>query len=182
MGNLVADAQLAATRAPERGGAQISFMNAGGLRADLVPDAQGQVRYGQLFGVQPFGNHLVVMTLTGAQIRTLLEQQFDGRKDGAHSRLLSVSEGFHYRYDLRQPPGARVSALTLQGAPLNDAAPYRVCVSNYLAGGGSGFEVFKQGRDTLGGGQDIDALEDYFRQHSPVAPPAARLTRAKAGG
>jgi len=182
LGSLIADAQLAATRAPERGGAQLSFMHAGGLRADLVPGAQGEVRYGQLFSVQPFGNHLVVMTLTGAQIRALLEQQFDGAKDGAHSRLLSVSEGLQYRYDLRQPPGARVSGLTLQGVPLVDAAPYRVCVSSYLADGGGSFGLFRQGRDALGGGQDIDAMEDYFRQHSPVAPPAAaRITRVRAG-
>jgi 5'-nucleotidase len=186
LGNLIADAQLAATRAPGKGGAQMSFMHAGGLRADLVPDEQGLVRYGQLFAVQPFGNHLVVKTFSGAQIRALLEQQFDGARDGAHSRLLSVSEGLQYRYDLSQPPGARVSALTLQGAALLDAALYRVCISSYLAGGGSNFSVFKEGGDEQGGGQDIDALEAYFRERSPVAPPATdritRITRLAAGG
>ncbi|MDQ3059218.1 MAG: bifunctional metallophosphatase/5'-nucleotidase [Pseudomonadota bacterium] len=179
LGNLVADAQLAATRAPDKGGAQISFMHAGGLRADLVPDAQGLVRYGQLFGVQPFGNHLVVKTFTGAQIRALLEQQFGGAASrSANARLLSVSEGLRYRYDLSRPPGARVSELTLHGTPLADAASYRVCISSYLADGGSNFSVFRDGRDALGGGQDIDALEAYFRAHSPVAPPPTdRITR-----
>lgn len=184
LGNLVADAQLAATRAQDKGGAQLSFMNSGGLRADLVPDAQGQVRYGDLFTVQPFGNHLVVKTFTGAQIRALLEQQFDGVVAGgsASGRVLSVSSGLRYRYDLRQTPGSRVSAVTLQGEPLADAAQYRVCVSNYLADGGSRFSIFKEGRDALGGGQDIDALEAYLRDHSPLTPPTAdRITRVRSG-
>lgn len=78
---------------------------------------------------------------------------------------------------------ARVSELTLNGAPLRDEADYRVCLSNYLASGGSNFSVFAQGRDATGGGQDIDALEDYFRTYSPVAPPATgRITRVTAGG
>ena len=92
LGNLVADAQLAATRAPQKGGAQLSFMNPGGLRADLVPDAQGQLRYGQLFSVQPFGNNIMVRTYTGAQIRAVLEQQFAGGTSTPQSpRVLSVS-------------------------------------------------------------------------------------------
>ena len=180
LGNLVADAQLAATRAPDKGGAQISFMHAGGLRADLVPDEQGQVRYGQLFAVQPFGNHLVVASFTGAQLRALLEQQFDSESASStgHSRLLSVSSGFHYRYDLSQPSGARISAMTLNGVALTDTASYRVCISSYLASGGSNFSIFKDGREVLGGGQDLDALETYFRDNSPVAPPPTdRITR-----
>ena len=184
LGNLIADVQLAATRAPDKGGAQLSFINSGGMRADLVPDAQGVVRYGQLFSVQPFGNNLVVKTYSGAQIRAVLEQQFDDADGNPfNSRLLSVSRGLRYRYDLRQPPGKRVSDLSLNGVPLADGAHYRVCLSSYLADGGSNFSVFKEGRDALGGGQDIDALEDYFRQHSPVAPPATdRITRVSAGG
>lgn len=83
----------------------------GVLRADLLPDAQGQVRYGQLFAVQPFGNHLVVQTLTGAQIHTLLEQQLEPpASPSQRTRVLSVSSSFSYRYDLSQPPGAHVTA------------------------------------------------------------------------
>ncbi len=185
LGNLIADAQWWATRAPENGGAELSFMHAGGIRADLAPDGQGLVRYGQLFAVQPFGNNLVVQTLTGAQIRALLEQQFDRATSASErTRVLSVSQGFSYRYDLSQPPGARTSEVLLHGEPLQDGRGYRVAVSSFLAGGGSGYPVLAQGRDMLGGVLDLEALEAYFRSASPVAVPATdRITRtARTGG
>ena len=179
LGNLIADAQWQATRAPEHGGAQLSFMNPGGLRADLVPDEQGLVRFGQLFGVQPFGNQLVVKTLTGAQIKAALEQQFaSGSNTVQRPRVLSVSKDFAYRYDLAQPPGARVSGMVLQGAPLLPDAQVRVVMSSYLDSGGDNFSVLAQGRDRQVGMLDVDALEAYFRTQSPVSPPAAdRITR-----
>ena len=185
LGNLIADAQWWATRAPENGGAELSFMHAGGIRADLAPDDQGLVRYGQLFAVQPFGNNLVVQTLTGAQIRALLEQQFDRATSASErTRVLSVSQGFSYRYDLSQPPGARTSEVLLHGEPLQDGRGYRVAVSSFLAGGGSGYPVLAQGRDMLGGVLDLEALEAYFRSASPVAVPATdRIARtARTGG
>lgn len=180
MGNLIADAQWLATRAPEAGAAELSFMHAGGIRADLAPDAQGLVRYGQLFAVQPFGNNLVVKTFTGAQIRALLEQQFDRPVSASErTRVLSVSQGFGYRYDLSQPLGARTSAIVLQGQPLQDERDYRVAISSFLAEGGSSYPVLAQGRDVLGGMLDLEALEAYFRSHSPVAVPATdRIVKA----
>ena len=180
LGNLVADAQLHATRAPEHGGAQLSFMNPGGLRADLVPDGQGLVRYGQLYAVQPFGNQLVIKTFTGAQIRAVLEQQFaSGSNTVQRPRVLSVSEGFSYRYDLSQPPGARISAMVLHGAPLRDDMPVRVVLSSYLDSGGDNFTVLAQGQERRVGPLDLDALEAYFRDRSPVAVPAlGRITSA----
>ena len=179
LGNLVADAQLHATRAPEQGGAQLSLMNPGGLRADLVPDEQGLVRYGQLYAVQPFGNQLVVQTFTGAQIKAALEQQFaSGSNTVQRPRVLMVSAGFSYRYDLARPAGARISHMVLNGVPLQDDAPVRVVMSSYLGSGGDNFTVLAQGRDRLVGGLDVDALESYFRDHSPVPVPATdRITR-----
>jgi 5'-nucleotidase len=187
LGNLVADAQLHATRAPEQGGAQLSFMNPGGLRADLVPDEQGLVRYGQLYAVQPFGNQLVVKTFTGAQIKAALEQQFaSGSNTVQRPRVLLVSAGFSYRYDLTQPAGARISHMVLNGAPLQDDAPVRVVMSSYLDSGGDNFTVLAQGRDRMVGGLDLDALEAYFRDRSPVPVPATdritRVARSAAGG
>lgn len=181
LGNLIADAQWLATHAPEHGGAQLSFMNPGGLRADLVPDEQGLVRFGQLFGVQPFGNQLVVKTLTGAQIKDALEQQFaSGSNTVQRPRVLSVSKDFAYRYDLAQPPGARIGGMVLQGAPLLPDAQVRVVMSSYLDSGGDNFSVLAQGRDRRVGMLDVDALEAYFRAQSPVSPPAAnRITRVE---
>lgn len=181
LGNLVADAQLEATRAPDRGGAQLSLMNPGGLRADLVPDEQGLVRYGQLFAVQPFGNQLVVKTLTGAQIKAVLEQQFaSGSNTVQRPRVLSVSKDFSYHFDLSQPAGARISRMVLHGVPLQGDTPVRVVMSSYLDSGGDNFTVLTEGRDRLVGGLDLDALEAYFRTHSPVPMPATdRITAAR---
>ena len=175
----VADAQLLATRAPEDGGAQLSFMNPGGLRADLVPDEQGLVRYGQLYAVQPFGNQLVIKTFTGAQIRAVLEQQFaSGGNTVQRPRVLSVSSGFSYRYDLSQPAGARISHMVLNGVPVTDTQSVRVVMSSFLDSGGDNFTVLTQGQDRRVGELDLDALEAYFRLQSPVAPPATnRITR-----
>ena len=137
------------------------------MHLQVDADEQRLVRYGQLFAVQPFGNHLVVKTFTGAQLRAALEQQFDsGTNTPERPRVLSVSAGFGYSYDLSRPAGARISHMVLHGQPLTDEARVRVAMSNYLAGGGDNFTVFAQVPDMLGGGQDLDALEAYHSEHS----------------
>jgi 5'-nucleotidase len=155
LGNLIADAQLAATRKAEDGGAQIAFMNPGGLRADLVPQADDKVTFGSAFAAQPFGNMLVTKSLTGKQLRALLEQQFN---DPNWVRVLSPSSGFRFGYDLSRPVGSRVLFATLNGAPLLDAQSYRVAVSDFLSNGGDLFPAFKDGTDAVVGPLDIEAL------------------------
>lgn len=169
LGSLIADAQLAATRAPEAGGAHIAFMNAGGIRQDIVPGADGAVTFGQLFAAQPFGNTLMTRSYTGAQLLALLEQQFAG----ATPNLLQLSDSLHYRYDLRRPAGQRVFDVRIDGAPLKADAVYRVAASNFLMDGGDGFTAFRAGTNPVGGPQDIDALERYIAAHDRLAPPAA---------
>ena len=180
MGNLIADAQLAATKAADKGAAQIAFMNPGGVRADLAPASDGSVTYGQIFAVQPFGNSLVVKTMTGAQIRAVLEQQFNsGANTTAAPRVLLPSAGFTYTYNLAQPAGSRITNMALNGTAMADATSYRVTMNSFLATGGDNFTVFNQGTNTLGGDQDVDALEAYIKAGSPLAPPATdRITNA----
>jgi 5'-nucleotidase len=180
MGNLIADAQLAATKAADKGAAQIAFMNPGGVRADLAPASDGSVTYGQIFAVQPFGNSLVVKTMTGAQIRAVLEQQFNsGANTTAAPRVLLPSTGFTYTYNLAQPAGSRITNMALNGTAMADATSYRVTMNSFLATGGDNFTVFNQGTNTLGGDQDVDALEAYIKAGSPLAPPATdRITNA----
>lgn len=174
LGNFVADGQLAATRAPESGGAQIAFTNRGGMRDDLRPAPDGSVRYGQLFSVQPFGNSMVVKTFTGAQIRRALEQQFDsGTNTVQRPRILMVSEGFHYAYDLLRAPGQRVSDLRLNGMPLQAEGRYRVAMNSFLAAGGDNFSVFTEGTEVLGGAPDLDALERHLRAQAALATGVA---------
>jgi 5'-nucleotidase len=171
LGDMIADAQLAATRETAKGGARIAFMHPGGLRADLAPAADGSVSYEQIFNVQPFGNSLVVKTMTGAQIKAVLEQQFATGRERAEPWVLFPSAGFTYSYNLTLAPGARVSGLLLDGAPLGEAKAYRVAMSSFLAEGGDGFTVFQQGTDDLGGDLELDALEAYLQAHDPLAAP-----------
>jgi 5'-nucleotidase len=170
LGNAIADSQLAATK---DAGAQVAFMNPGGIRADL--DA-GDVTYGEAFTVQPFGNSLVTLTLTGAQLHTLLEQQWEG----PHVRILAPSKGFSYTWKASAPVGQKVdpASLRLHGAPVDPAGRYRVTVNNFLAGGGDGFRVLAEGTERRGGPVDVDALEAWLKAHSPLPPPETnRITR-----
>ncbi len=174
LGSVIADAQLWATQAPDKGGAVVAFMNSGGIRAALN---YGEVTYGQAFAVQPFGNTLVTMTLTGAQIKQLLEQQFDNPTPG-QNRILQVSSGFSYTWSPNAPAGDRVRNIQLNGKPIQPNAKYRVTVNSFMAGGGDGFTVFKEGQERVEGVTDIVALEGYFKERSPIAPPTQpRITR-----
>ncbi len=179
LGDVIADSQLAATRAPEKGGAVLAFMNPGGIRADLpatVPNSTRRVTYGDTFAVQPFGNILTVVTLTGAQIKAALEQQFDNPSAG-QNRILQVSEGFAYTWDNSKAKGEKVSAITLNGQPLDPAASYRVTINNFLADGGDNFTVFTQGTNRLGGDVDLDAFQNYLRGKEVTSPTLGRITR-----
>lgn len=184
LGNLIADAQLEATRTAERGGAQLALMNPGGLRADLtVPNGGGDVTYAQIFKTQPFGNNLIVKTLSGRQLRAVLEQQFaSGTNTTGNPRVLFPSQGFAYSYDLRKPAGKRITDMRLHDAAIREDMLYRVTMNSYLAGGGDNFDQFNQGRQVSGGDLDVDALESWLHAHSPVSSPAVnRITRVDAG-
>jgi len=174
VGQLVADAQLAATVAD---GAQLALMNPGGLRAALAGDAGGQVRYEDLFAVQPFYNNLVTITLTGAQLQRALEQQWLNQP---RPRVLQVSRGFTYAWDGSKPPGQRIVAdsLRLNGAPITPEQSLRVTINSFLAGGGDNFTVFKQdGRDARTGLMDVDALERHVTSQGTVTPGALERIR-----
>ncbi len=186
LGDVIADAQLWATSAPDLGGAQIALMNPGGIRADFTyaqsaGEGDGNVTYGEAFSVQPFANNLVTLSLTGVQIEQVLEQQWQLQADGTErARILQVSNGFAYTYDALRPRGDRIdpASITLNGTPLDPNATYRVTVNSFLATGGDGFTVFNAGTDRLTGAIDLDALVAYFAAKSPIAPgPQNRITR-----
>lgn len=156
LGSLIADSQLAASR---KAGAQIAFLNPFGIRAALVPAADGTVTFGQIYAVEPFNNEIVTMSLTGAQIRATLEQGLD---DAGDQQMLSPSQGMRIAFDMRRPSGSRITAITLDGKPLDPAKTYRVSVVNFLAEGGDGFSGFTQGTARTRGAIDLDALEDWL--------------------
>jgi 5'-nucleotidase len=178
LGDVVADAQLAATSGAETGGAVIALTNPGGIRTDLVRREDGSVTYADVFASQPFRNQLVTLSLSGAQIKAALEQQWS---DPARPRILQVSKGFAYGYDATKQAGARIDAasLKLDGETIDPARSYRVTVNTYLALGGDGFTAFKDGRDAQYGKYDDEALFAYVKASSPVAPPPReRITAA----
>jgi 5'-nucleotidase len=177
LGDIIADAQLAATTIAGDGGAAIAFTNPGGVRTDITKKEDGAVTYADVFASQPFRNQLVTLTLTGSQIKNMLEQQW---LDPKRPRILQVSKGFHYTWDGSKPYGERVIAasLSLNGAPVDPAKSYRVTVNSYLSVGGDGFTVLKEGTAQQFGVFDVDALYSYFQANSPIAPKAAdRIAR-----
>jgi len=177
LGDIIADAQLAATRADTKGAAVVAFTNPGGVRTDISKKEDGAVTYADVFASQPFRNQLVTLTLTGAQIKNMLEQQW---LDPKRPRILQVSKGFNYAWDNAKPYGDRVGAesMSLNGQRVDPARSYRVTVNNYLAVGGDGFTVLKEGTGQQFGTYDVDALYGYFQANSPIAPATAdRITR-----
>ena len=170
LGDVVADAQLAATSDAATGGAVIALTNPGGIRTDLIRRPDGSVTYADVFASQPFRNQLVTLTLTGAQLKATLEQQW---ADPARPRVLQVSKGFTYAFDASKAAGARIdaSSLELNGTAIDPALSYRITVNNYLALGGDGFTALKDGTALQFGKYDDEALFAYVKVSSPVAPP-----------
>ena len=141
----------------------------------------GGVTYGEIFTAQPFGNNLVTMTLTGAQIKTMLEQQFKGcaleSPPGAAppstDRHLQVSEGFSYTWSKDGAECNKIDArsIKIHGVTISPSAKYRVTMNNLLADGGELLYVLKKGTDRRVGPQDLDAMTAYFAKHPSVQPP-----------
>lgn len=163
VGNVIADAQLAYT---QKAGAEFAFMNGGGVRASI--DA-GPITYAEAVAVQPFGNTLTLLELTGDEIRQALEWGV-GKLPDASGALVHVSKSTSYEVDLTKPVGSRIGKVVLAGQPLDPKRTYRVVLNTFMANGGDGHEVLKnaKGRRVDLGFVDIDALVDYFRAHRPL--------------
>lgn len=166
LGQIIADAQLAATQGA---GAQIALMNPGGVRAQLLPRDNGVLTFGDIYAAQPFANTLVTQTLTGAELRQVLEQSLASDAD-PHNAI--PSEGLTYTYDSSRPAGSRVLDVQFQGKPIDPAVRYRVTTSNFLASGGDGYTVLKVMRDAVQGGVDLDALEAWLKASPARAVPS----------
>lgn len=182
LGDVIADAVVAATRDQ---GVQLGFMNPGGIRKDLEAGEGGVVSFGQAQAVLPFGNTLVVLDITGAQLRTMLEQQWD--RPGNDRYTLQVSSGLSYAWDSTRPVGQRLvpGSLKVDGKPVDEGRTYRIVANNFLADGGDNFPVLAKGinrQDT--GMRDLDALVAYLKQHpeigaSSLAAPQARINKVR---
>lgn len=172
LGDVIADAMLFTTRPPNEAAGQIALMNPGGVRADLKG---GPVTYGAAYTVQPFGNQVVTVSLTGQQIIDLLEQQW---QNPAKTTVLAPS-GITYSYDPNGVPNRKVvrDSVKVGDQPINSVGKYRVTTNNFLAAGGDGFSVFTQSTDLTVGGIDLDALEKYLQATPDLQTPTSRVTK-----
>lgn len=185
LGEVIADSFLLATSTAEYGSkpAQIAFTNPGGIRADLATTLE--ITFGQLYNVMPFGNNLVTMDLTGAQLLRLLEQQWEAPQP-AGGRIMPVSAGFTYSWDASQPEGAApgtgnrvvASTMKLNGIAIDPLKAYRVSANSFIASGGDRYTVFASGTNRQQGGVDLDAAVAYLKSLITVpVPPMNRITR-----
>ena len=182
LGRLIADAQLASSVAAGAGG-QLAFMNPGGIRANL----EGVVTHGEAFSVQPFSNIVTTKTMTGAQIKTVLEQQFainslsNPGAVGTTPRtvnnrvILQVSKGFTYTWSESAPLGSKVSNMMLGADPISMTHTYRVTMNNFIGAGGDDLPAFTLGTEEITGADDLVALEAYLAlpANNPYAPDLA---------
>jgi 5'-nucleotidase len=178
LGNFVADVQLWATQGA---GSQIALMNPGGLRADLkfastgATDPDGNVTYAEAAGVQPFANTLVTEKLTGAQLKQVLEQQWQPAGASRPFLKLGVSASLEYTYDPTAPAGDHIDAIYVNGALVDPAAVYTVTVNSFLAAGGDNFKVLAEGTQKTDTGKvDLQAMVDYLAAHSASSPDYAQ--------
>ena len=168
LGDVIADAQFARALSQTTGGVDLAVTNLSGIRSDFPA---GAVSFNDLFSTQPFGNIVLVSTITGSGLKEMLEQQFDVMPMN-WERVLQVSAGFTYRYAFNAPRGNHVDAnsIMLNGRRILPADTIRIAANDFIRGG-DGFTALQNLPQILSTGADIDALEAYMKAHSPVAAP-----------
>jgi 5'-nucleotidase len=169
LGNLIADSQLAFAR--KQGPADLAFMNPGGIRADLVVEAGKPTTMSDLLAIQPFGNDIVALTLTGQQLWDILQRALP--KGDAQPRLLQPSSTLRYRWRAGADGTPQLGEILVGGQPLERTRDYRVVVNNFLSEGGDAQTGFKHGRDRAVLGTDIDALTEWLRSNPQAVEQAA---------
>lgn len=160
LGNLIADSMREADFGDKASAADFAFMNPGGIRADLP---KGDVTFADLAKIQPFGNTLVKLELTGEQIKTLLQQQWGTNADGTpNTKTLQIS-GLKYTADFNKPVAERVTSLSLEdGSPIDPAKTYTAVVNNFMAAGGDNYKVLVDAKSSLAGPIDLDVFYQYI--------------------
>ncbi len=178
LSNLIADAQLASTADLDT---QIAIMNPGGVRGSLIyassgdHDPDGNVTYAEAAAIQPFANTLVTVNLTGAQLKQVLEQQWQPEGEPRPFLKLGLSAGFEYVADPDRPQGERILAMSLDGEPIQADQSYKVVANSFLAAGGDAFSAFAEGTGKVDSGRiDLDAFVAYIGANSPVVPDLAQ--------
>ncbi|NGZ77741.1 5'-nucleotidase C-terminal domain-containing protein [Saccharibacillus alkalitolerans] len=184
LGNLIADAMRTADFGDKAAPADFAFMNPGGIRADLP---KGDVTFADLAKIQPFGNTLVKLTLTGDQVKKLLLQQWGTNADGTpNTKTLQIS-GLKYSADMNKPAAERITSLTTaDGTPIDPAKTYTAVVNNFMAAGGDNYKVLTEAKDSLAGPIDLDVFYKYvvdtFKGGKITAKTEGRIVNTPAAG
>ena len=177
LGDLVADSLRETILTPDGKSVDIGMINAGGLRADLVPNEDGTITYAQTYEVEPFSNELGYVTLKGSDLKDALEQQWKSDLNSQNSRpmlKLSLSSNVRYTYDPAKPDGQRITSVTINGEPLKADGTYTVGSVNFLLDGGDSFDALTRGGATVTNGNlDRDAFNEYLAAHSPTKDRSA---------
>lgn len=176
LSDLIADAQAWAARQSSNE-VDFALMNPGGVRADLPPGsdgAGGEITYRDLATIQPFGNLINSVEITGAGIKEALELQWREGRD----LMLGTSAEFRYSYDPQAPEGDRITGMWLNGEPLDLEATYLLAMNSFLAAGGDGFTPFAPGNLGTTGQVDMDGFIQYFEEHGELAPDLAKRSVA----
>ncbi len=170
LGDLVADSLRDKIRTPDGKSVDIGMINAGGLRADLMPNDDGTITYAQTYEVMPFSNELGYVTLKGADVKDALEQQWKTDLNSQNSRpmlKLGLSSNVRYTYDPAKPYGSRITSVTINGEPLKADATYTVGSVTFLLSGGDSFDALTRGgAATTNGNLDRDSFNDYLTENS----------------
>ncbi|WP_243696948.1 ExeM/NucH family extracellular endonuclease [Labedella endophytica] len=176
LGNTVADALQSILSSDERGGAEIGVVNSGGLRGELIYAPDGTITYSEANAVLPFLNNLYTTTLTGANFKAALEQQWQTNADGTiPSRpflKLGLSDNVEYTYDAARAQGDRITGIWVDGEPIVASQDYRIGSFSFLLQGGDNFRVFgEKGKDTRDSGLiDRDAWISYLEANPGLSP------------
>lgn len=187
LGNLTAGIWLDALNQPGRSGADIGIMNPGGLRSDLMyaptaAEAPGEVTYAEAASINPFANTLMTVDITGAQLRTLLEQQWQPEGESRPFLKLGLSDNVTYTFDPDAPKGSHITSVMVDGAPVDEAATYTIASGSFLISGGDNFTVLGEGTDRKDSGLiDTDAFINYFGARDVVEPDYRKQAVAISG-
>ncbi len=157
------------------------MMNPGGIRANLTyassgpADPDGNVTFREAATVQPFANTLVTLNLTGAQVKAVLEEQWQPEGASRPFLKLGLSEGLQYTYDPTAAAGERITSVTLDGTPIDPEASYVVAANSFLASGGDNFFTFAEGANMADTGKvDLQSTVDWFAANGTASPDLAQ--------